>query len=824
LFGKLLNKPRKLAVFFFLLFFLFPRQTNIGFLSSRLEEILENTLGLPVQIGRLKIKGLEQIALFDVFVFSEKGSKNNKAIFHLKEILFDYRADEIWKNHLRNVLIREPTLTIDWEVLQNLKKRFKPEVAIREAQKEFDIPTPIKTKKTFRIDQIKLEGGNLIYEIHQKKFSAQDVFLNLTNVHEEGLDRVEFRVSLSQGQEPAGKIQYQSQNINLSQKQVQNLLLDIDDLDFSVLTQAAQRWLPPQFKGGRLSGKLNLHVESQKKVRGFAGSWELKTFGLEAPDGALALAGYSGKGDFQSEISKDLGNIGLKFTSKINWGQTLVGAFYQDFHGFDTVLAGNGRYEKKRDEVTLESFQIYVPKIRGQGPSSVPKDPSLAKTWPYNQRAKTGPVGEILGKISALTTADKEFDLSFDLGPIDLQKFSKWGGKEILGSFVPLFLEAEDFQGIFHFQSTFQGKPMSSTSSFRLRGKSFLQVDRFHNKTKGFELEDAVLLVPFFLHQGTSAATNRIQISAPEDLFFSWNRWKTGPFVFENGKIKGRLKDNRFQLLEPFNPKIFDGEILIPFLTIADVRNPLENLQSELHFSNIQTFPLSQALAVFPFFGTLEGHLAPLKIEKDQLATKGSIQANIFGGKVRLNDIWAQSISSANRKMGLNATLQQINLALLSQIVNFGYINGILEGQVQDFVLYGTMPLAFDVDLYTIKAPKIDHEVGIEAVRKIAIFAGASSALKFLDEGLYRFIDVYKYEAFGAKARLDKGLLKLDAKLRNRKDQKLFLKGRSFPRIDVVYNAGGGEVMYEAFVQQIKAVQLGFRKENEKNEKGNANE
>lgn len=365
-------------------------------------------------------------------------------------------------------------------------------------------------------------------------------------------------------------------------------------------------------------------------------------------------------------------------------------------------------------------------------------------------------------------------------------------------------------------------KPRDPVHEFRLRGRTRrfdLAALKSHSRVLGLlwpELDEAKDLSGL--------------LSIDADVQFAAGKWNlNGDVDLRSGSIHGsphgwdhddlnlrvRLRDNRLTLVQPASVQMCGGRIFVDQLSIQNIRAPLRDMQAALRLENLALLPLTQRARIFPFFGELSGTLSDLRIQNGEMSAVGELQASVFQGEVALSRLHGRRMDQISRQIGFDARFQRLNLGLLSSITGFGYINGVLDGTVNGIEIQGGRTIAFDADIYTLPrsaVPDVDYQVGIRAVRNIAIFSGASEALKFLDEGIYSFIDTYNYDGLGFQAHLSNDRLRLKAKLSDGERQ-LLLKGRGLPRIDVVYHENGGEVAFESLMRQMKEVNLRLKKD-----------
>jgi hypothetical protein len=239
------------------------------------------------------------------------------------------------------------------------------------------------------------------------------------------------------------------------------------------------------------------------------------------------------------------------------------------------------------------------------------------------------------------------------------------------------------------------------------------------------------------------------------------------------------LSNNALRFHQPIRLNLFGGVIEIDKLFWPDAIGDPKRVSFSADVKQLQLEELARALDWHRFTGTLTGFIPQVQSTSDLLRTNGEIQADLFGGRVRIAKLEVEKPFSGLASIKLDANLTGIQLEQASNTFEFGRISGILEGSIEDLVLTDGQPAEFRADLHSVERSGVEQRISVEAINKITVLSSGQSA-GALYGGLASFFDSFRYSKLGFKAALKNDRLTLRG-VETREDQEFLVVGSFLP-------------------------------------------
>jgi hypothetical protein len=238
------------------------------------------------------------------------------------------------------------------------------------------------------------------------------------------------------------------------------------------------------------------------------------------------------------------------------------------------------------------------------------------------------------------------------------------------------------------------------------------------------------------------------------------------------------LSRNELRFHQPVRAVAFGGELIVRNLFWPDLINDPKRLTLSLEANRLDLEQLTEALGWPRFSGTLTGSIPEVHSTADTLKTSGTIEAELFGGRMTMSRLEIDSPFSALAAIRLDAKLADIQLEQLSKTFAFGQISGTLAGTINDLVIVDRQPAQFRVDLYSVDRGG-EQRISVEALDKITVLSSGQNA-GALYGGLATFFDSFRYSKLGFKALLKNDRLTLRG-VETRGDQEYLVVGSFLP-------------------------------------------
>ena len=287
-------------------------------------------------------------------------------------------------------------------------------------------------------------------------------------------------------------------------------------------------------------------------------------------------------------------------------------------------------------------------------------------------------------------------------------------------------------------------------------------------------------------------------------------RWQGGSLykiLFEASAIKADLGGQDIALLAPLRLPLLEGALLVNEFAAQGLGQSDMALQFDAELEPLSLEALTTALAWPAFGGELSGKLPKLDYRQGVLTLGGALQAEVFGGELRVEQLRMQDPFGRLPQLFANVKMRNLDLKAMTQAFSFGRIEGRLEGDIERLHLLNWSPVSFDARLQTPADDDSRRRISQRAIENISAIGGGG-ATAVLSRGFMQFFDDFAYERIGLSCRLRAGVCRMGGLGPGKNGQGYVLvKGRLLPRIDVVGYAQ--RVDWPTLVEQLQSVTKG---------------
>lgn len=280
----------------------------------------------------------------------------------------------------------------------------------------------------------------------------------------------------------------------------------------------------------------------------------------------------------------------------------------------------------------------------------------------------------------------------------------------------------------------------------------------------------------------------------------TWDSFDAGPLQSQKIDIILSSSPNQLQLQEMLPLKLAGGELNLSDVTL-DWDDTLSFITSA-RLSGVKLGTLSEELDWPPLNGLLEAELRGIRFSNDQLSLDGGASANLFGGRVELSNMSVRSPFAEHPLYRLDVDFSGIDLLQLTSAFEFGEMNGIADGYIHHLELFGTTPSTFQARFETRTSGT--RNISVKALNNINTLSqgGLSSALS---QGIYQFIDFYRYRKIGLLCSLKNDLFQVQGTVRET-DPRYLIEGSLLPpRIDVLVTSPA--ISFQEMVRRLKRIE-----------------
>jgi len=228
--------------------------------------------------------------------------------------------------------------------------------------------------------------------------------------------------------------------------------------------------------------------------------------------------------------------------------------------------------------------------------------------------------------------------------------------------------------------------------------------------------------------------------------------------------------------------QIADGTVTGEGLALGRNQNGLQ-FEGLFTVAEIELEALTRYLELPTMAGRIDANLGRIHYAEGVLRSAGEARIDVFDGRIRIRNIRLDASSLAYPQAYADLDFTAVDLYQLTQAFSFGAMNGIVDGYIRDLRLFGTTPAKFSARLESREEGK--RNISVKALKNLTILSqgGLSAALS---QGVYRFIDFYRYRKIGFVCDLEKDVFQVRGTARSDSDRYLVYGGFLPPKIDII--------------------------------------
>jgi len=295
------------------------------------------------------------------------------------------------------------------------------------------------------------------------------------------------------------------------------------------------------------------------------------------------------------------------------------------------------------------------------------------------------------------------------------------------------------------------------------------------------QIEDAAISDPQQRIEVAGLGANlHIAADAPDNRML-WRGLKIYRIAFGDGQAQWQWRPDSLRLSEPLVLDVLGGKLRVPRLE----RQPIDSgaqWQGELALQGIDMLALSTALDWPHFAGTLSGVLPGFVYRDGGFTTEGDLQLRVFDGSMRVSHLSSERSFGVAPTVGADVEFDNLDLEQVSAAMDFGAVQGWLDGEVRGLRLLDWAPMAFDAQLRT--DPDYPHKQRISqrAVQGLSSVGGGGSAA---GNPMMKLFDSFPYAQIGLSCRLVDNVCAMGG-LDEIAGGYTILRGSGLPRLTVI--------------------------------------
>jgi len=303
---------------------------------------------------------------------------------------------------------------------------------------------------------------------------------------------------------------------------------------------------------------------------------------------------------------------------------------------------------------------------------------------------------------------------------------------------------------------------------------------------------------------GFTGIRGKIQWHSQKNLFPSHIHWLKGYFASSvklgKSQVRANLTGKKIKLLAPWYQPILDGAIRIEEFQLEKGEKLSGMLRGKLY--PISLAKISSALNGLVLNGTLSGDIPLISFNDKQIKIGGQLRIRVFDGEIVIHSLSLDELFGENPLLKANIDVNKLNLKTLTNVTEFGEIQGLLSGYIKNLHLENWQPVSFNAFFATPANDPMRHIISQKAIRKISKLGG-DSVVDVLSRSILSVFEEFYYKQIGFGCRLEKGICEMSG-TEPALNGYYIVKGSGLPRIDVIgYNS---LVDWDVLITRIKRI------------------
>jgi len=286
--------------------------------------------------------------------------------------------------------------------------------------------------------------------------------------------------------------------------------------------------------------------------------------------------------------------------------------------------------------------------------------------------------------------------------------------------------------------------------------------------------------------------------AAPVSSRLVWD----GGFVYDAGFGAGTAAfsstPDRITLQETLRVPVLDGALVVETFAASGLSGDEPAVEFDARLEPVSLAGITTALGWPALPGKLSGELPLLSVSEGAVTLGGSLVARVFDGTARISELRIEQPFGANRRTSAEVALDNLDLALVTDVFTFGRITGRLDGAIRGLEMLQGRPVAFDARFYTPADDDSPHRISRRALSNISEIAGSGTAA--LSAGFLGLFEEFRYDSLGIRCVLEGDICSMSG-VQPAQQGYYLVKGSGLPRIDVIGHSR--QVNWPRLVAQI---------------------
>ena len=233
----------------------------------------------------------------------------------------------------------------------------------------------------------------------------------------------------------------------------------------------------------------------------------------------------------------------------------------------------------------------------------------------------------------------------------------------------------------------------------------------------------------------------------------SWNALAMYRIAFGPARLELEDSSGALTLRAPVTTTLLGGSFQLNRFVWRPDAGKARQLSAAFAVTDVDLPQLGKALGWPAFGGKLGGAVPDLSYRGDELVFGGGLSLDVFGGSVSVTNLSMLHPLGSTPRLAADIDMQQLDLAQLTGVFDFGEITGRLDGKVKGLELVNWNPVSFEAKLTADDGGKISQH----AIKSLTEVGGGSIAGGLQSIAL-RVFKTFGYSRIGLSCTLVNGV------------------------------------------------------------------
>ena len=341
-------------------------------------------------------------------------------------------------------------------------------------------------------------------------------------------------------------------------------------------------------------------------------------------------------------------------------------------------------------------------------------------------------------------------------------------------------------------------------TSFRVRGKAQIHEAAARQKDGSLSLGGINADFPFSVSRGAQAGDEKTDDSlSPGRILIQ--EIKTPVAELKALRVDFYSTRNLF-LLFPVKIGLWESRLELGQSLLAinpqsrEIRGVSNLTLTDLDFSNL---PFNSES--FKLVGRASIPTCELEIRADEFRLRGRLLADIFGGRLTMDDLRITEAFSTGRKISFQAEIGGLDLGKLTDSVPFGEVTGIVDVSLRDVALSYGQPENFILSIISVPRKGVSRKFSMKAVNNLSVISSNGPPAVPSNNLLTKLVNSFGYSGIGIACSLKNDVFALQGTIVEGGIQYL-VRRSTFFGIDVVNGNPVNKIGFQDMLDRLKRI------------------